>query len=260
MASQLSSYILAVSPISPLADPARISGMTDLKRRYDHYAARLRAYMDARNITGEAAAELVSAHPTTVYDLRRGEQKLDDEWRARFAQAFGIEEDLLFGRVPLPAPRPVEVRPRKKRGRKPKAANDNVLLAVYGLAAGSLAGAFTQTSEEIYHVKCPPALADVSGAYALRTHGESMVPRYMPGDILYVNPHQKVAPGDHVIIQTMLHDNSGTETWVKRYDGEETGEVKAWQYSPPAAIRFRKRFIKHIHRVLPVNELFGDAT
>lgn len=231
--------------------------MFDLEKRYRHYAERMRAFMDARNITGEIGAEMIGAHPTTVYDLRRGATRLDDEWRMKVAAGFGIDPDMLFGDAPLPAPAPHEIRPAKRRGRKPAARPPATrMLSVFGLAAGSIQGAHALTVEPIDEVPCPPGLTHALGAYALETRGESMVPRYFPKDILYVNPHQAPRPGDHVIVQVRLYDGSGTETWVKRYDGEDGRFVRTWQYNPPGEIKFDRRFVVSVHRVLPINELF----
>lgn len=127
---------------------------------------------------------------------------------------------------------------------------------VYGLAAGSIQGAHAMTSDPVDEIECPIGLRDVVGAYALETRGESMIPRYFPRDTLYINPTQAVRKGDHVVIQTRLHDSSGTETWVKRYDGDTGDEIEAWQYNPPASIKFKKKYVMHVHRVLPINELF----
>ncbi len=257
MASQLSSYSLAVLPIGARANLASLPPMFDLKQRYKHYAARMREFMDARNITGEIGAELIGAHPTTVYDLRRGARQLDDEWRVKVAAGFKIDHDLLFGTSPLPSPSAAEIFRPKRRGRKPKAkaANDN--LPLFGLAAGSLAGSEAMTTDPINHVPCPPALIHVIGAYALQTHGESMIPRYFPREVLYVNPHQQIRSGDHVIIQTQRYDGAGTETWVKRFDGSDSAKIYAWQYNPPAKVEFERKHVIHVHRVLPINELFG---
>mgnify|MGYP000938715430 CR=1 FL=1 len=260
MANIMSSQSLAEAALSRLAVSAKPSLMADLSRKYEHYRARLREAMAARKLTNEGMAEKVNSHPVTISKLRNGTMGIDDEWRTRFADAFAIPEPVLFGEGPLPEPRPFEiyVSPKKAaKQKKTRPANDNRTLPLYGLAAGSLAGQHAMTSDPVDQVPCPPALADVAGAYALRTRGESMVPRYMPGDVLYVNPHQRVRPGDHVIVQTMLHDNSGTETWVKRFEGENPETIEVWQYNPPAKVEFKRRFVMHVHRVLPVNELFG---
>lgn len=141
---------------------------------------------------------------------------------------------------------------------RPRRANDPAvpMIPVYGLAAGALTGHHALTSDPIDEVDAPETLRHVVGAYALLTKGESMIPRYFPNDRLYVNPHQAVRPGDHVIVQVRLHDNSGTDTWIKRYDGETGDEILVSQYNPPSQIRFKRKYVTYVHRVLPINELF----
>lgn len=242
-----------------LAASANIQPMPDLTERYEHYLSRLRAAIDARNLTNEEIAGRLGVHVVTVSERRSGARPLTDVWRARFAEALQLDEEVLFGADPMPPPRPEEIfRPKKMRGRKPKVPANSNGIPLFGLAAGSLAGAHSVSAEPVDTVPCPPALADVIGAYALRTRGESMIPRYMPGDLLYVHPHQKKSPGDHVVIQTQRYDGAGTETWIKRYDGERDGNIFAWQYNPPARVDFSRDTVIYVHRVLPVNELFGS--
>lgn len=229
--------------------------MIDLSQKYDHYRRRLRAAMEGRNLTNEEVASRTSSHPVTISKLRTGRIMLDDEWRARMAQALNMDEAILFGEEPLPAPKRQELfTPAKRRGRKP--ANDNIDLPVYGLAAGSLQGHFIMSMDVLERVVCPPGLVGVLGAYGLRTNGESMIPRYFPLDILYINPLQPVIPGDHVIVQVRAYESSGLETWVKRFDGESEGEIVVSQYNPPARMNFRRQLVQNLHRVLPVNELY----
>lgn len=234
--------------------------MSDLTKKYLHYRRRLVEAMKARKLTNEAMAEKIGGrtHPVTISKLRNGTINLDDEWRAKTSAAIDLPEDVMFGDEPLPEPRPFEIYVSPKRGprRALTAANENRTLNLYGLAAGSMTGALRMTAEPIDEVPCPPKLVDVIGAYALKTSGESMVPRFFPGDHLYINPHQRVHAGDHVIIQVMKHDNSGTETWVKRFDAEDAENFHAWQYNPPARVSFKKKYVMHMHRVLPINELF----
>ncbi len=232
--------------------------MINLDERYKYYRLRLREFMGARNLTNEAVAEKLGGgvHPVTISKLRTGAINLNDEWRAKFAEAFDIEHDVLFGHQPLPQPRAHEVMPQKRRGRPPRQPAIQTMLPMFGWAAGSVAGVETLTSEPVDEVPCPPALREAVGAYALRTRGESMYPRYLPDDILYVNPHQPVKSGDHVVIQTQRYEGSGVETWVKRYESQDETSIMVSQYHPPAHITFRKSEVLSIHRVLSVNELF----
>lgn len=202
--------------------------------------------------TGRSARDVslaASGKPDTIRNILRGSTRSPKAATLeRIAAELGTTSAWLMGNArDMPAPSPARPVP------KPQAM---ATIKVFGLAAGALAGHHSMTNDPIDEVDAPETLRHVVGAYALLTRGESMIPRYFPNDRLYVNPHQAVRPGDHVIVQTRLHDNSGTETWVKRYDGETSDEIIVSQYNPPAQMRFKKRYVSFVHRVLPVNELF----
>lgn len=233
--------------------------MIDLDARYRHYRSRLRDFMKARNLTNDDVAEKLGVHPVTISKLRNGALSLDDEWRARFAESFDTEHDLLFGFEPLPAARPAEIRPPRRgrpRASRPPARQVRSELPMFGWAAGAVAGVETITSEPVEYVPCPPALSDIDEAYALRTRGESMVPRFFPGELVYVHPHKAVKSGDHVVVQTQRFEGSGTETWIKRFDADDEQSIYAAQYNPEGRVTFRKSNVLYVHRVLRPDELF----
>lgn len=232
--------------------------MSELEAKYAHYRRRFREAMDARRLTNEGLGERVGAHSVTISKLRGGKLQLDDEWRIRIAKALQIDEPVLFGTGALPKPQPHEIYVSPKRAAQKKkrlGANDNRMLPVFGMAAGSMAGVHSMDADPMEEVRCPEALVGVFGAYALVTRGESMMPRYFPGDRLYVNPTQALKAGDHVVIQLERYSGAGTETWIKRFDGENETSILVSQYNPPAQMEFRKEFVRYVHRVLTLNEL-----
>lgn len=258
MANIMQEKKLADPALFQLATLASVCEMRKIDEKYQHYAERLREAMTSRNLTNEMLAERLGAHPVTVSKLRNGTIKLDDEWRAKIADTMRLDEEVLFSRDALPLPRPEDVViGARKRGRPSTRALAPARIPLYGMAAGSMQGAYSQTSEPIDLILCPPGLSSVSGAYALKTMGTSMVPRYMPGDFLYVHPHQPVKKGDHVVVQMQRHEGAATETWIKLYEGARDDIVIVSQYNPIATIEFRKKFILHMHRVLPPNEIYG---
>lgn len=261
MANIVSSAKLAVPAVSFVAKLANTYQMADMKQQFAHYRDRLKEAMKARRIGNEELASRLDVHPVTISKLRAGRMKLTEEWRARLAGGMEMSEEELFGSEPIKV-LPGTSAPRKPRSRRSLGDKTMIfdpagrrMLEVWGLAAGSVAGQMMISSDPISEVPAPPALASVFGAYVLMTKGESMVPRYFPNDYLYINPHQAVRPGDHVVIQTHTEDRGHLETWVKRFDGEDDQSVFAWQYNPPGRIEFKKRFVEHVHRILPVNEL-----
>lgn len=256
MAKLCQTELLAIPALFKLAGLANTVHMIDISEKFSHYRQRMAEAMGARKLTGEELADRIGAHSVTISKLKSGKMKLDDEWRARIAVGIGLPEEALFGYDPLPEPKPAEMFQSPKRIPKAPAVNDNRMIPLYGLAAGSLVGAHSVSSDLPEEVPCPPSLREVLGAYALVTTGESMVPRFFPGERLYVNPNQRVRPGDHVVIQTTTQDDNMTETWVKRFDSEDDAAVITSQYNPPGRIEFKRRYVRYVHRVMPINELF----
>ncbi|MFN3549253.1 MAG: S24 family peptidase [Mesorhizobium sp.] len=211
---------------------------------------RLKTRLDETGRTAREVSIAAAGNPDTLRKLFKGITRMPKaDVLAALATELGTTPEWLIGEADQRAPAPrAEMAAGRTRAR-------GTTLPVFGMAAGSITGHHTMTSDPIEEVRAPEVLANVVGAYALLTRGESMIPRYFPNDRLYIHPHQQVRPGDHVIIQTRLHDSSGTETWVKRYDGETDDEVLVSQYNPPGRISFKKRYVVYIHRVLPVNEL-----
>lgn len=230
--------------------------MIDLSGKFAHYRARMIAAMKARRLTGEMLAERIEAHPVTISKLKSGRMNLTDEWRARVAVGINVSEDILFGDGPLPPPLPFEIHQPKRRGGQKATLSGRQMLPHYGLAAGSLFGAHTADSSQPGEVPCPPGLVGVVGAYALSTMGDSMVPRFFPRERLYINPNQAIRPADFVVIQVDTDGGTGTETWVKRFDAEDSVWIWVSQYNPPLRMDFKKKYVRYMHRVVPINELF----
>ena len=128
---------------------------------------------------------------------------------------------------------------------------------VLGCAAGSVAGALAISGQAIDYLLRPPALATVSDAYALFVVNSSMVDRYRPGDPIFVHPHQKVKPGDVVIIQVQNFEGGDILSYIKEYIGRDDRDLIALQYNPRSEIRFANRTIKSVHRVMQQRELFA---
>lgn len=127
---------------------------------------------------------------------------------------------------------------------------------VLGTAAGSIVGAF-QFDGVVDYVRRPPALARVPNAYALYVRGDSMVPEHPPGELRFVHPGRPVRPGDAVVVQTRLHDQEHTQSYIKRFVREDANHVVLYQHNKPSEIKLDRRMVVAIHRVMTMSELFG---
>ena len=107
-------------------------------------------------------------------------------------------------------------------------------LPVYAAAEGGQ-GTVIVTTEAVDWVRRPAPLATAKGGYAILVVGESMVPRYRPGDTLLVNPHIPARREDGVVL----------------YAGEVSGDVRA------TVKEFVRSTEKHwvVRRYLPETEI-----
>ncbi len=129
---------------------------------------------------------------------------------------------------------------------------------VHGTAVGGDDGEFAFNGEVIDRVRRPPGVAAASGIFAVYVAGDSMTPRYDPGDLLYVNPHLPVRPGADVIVE--LHGRNGDPgaCFVKRFLRRARGRVLLAQFNPRRDdIKIAEDRIKRIYRVLSTAELLG---
>ncbi|QKV20265.1 XRE family transcriptional regulator [Oricola thermophila] len=128
---------------------------------------------------------------------------------------------------------------------------------VYGTAAGRDDGAMHLGTDVIDWLSCPPGLEGARDAYALYVVGESMQPRYYPGDVVIIAPHRPPRAGDCVVIQCKSADTGATEAWVKEYVATTADEIVARQYNPPAEMRFPRAEVSAVHRIMTLNDLLS---
>ncbi|MBB6306257.1 S24 family peptidase [Xanthobacter tagetidis] len=132
-------------------------------------------------------------------------------------------------------------------------------IPVYGHAAGGMNddGKFILNGSKIADVLCPPALEGVVGAYAVYHTGESMLPRYEPGDLLTIHPTLPVKRGDYVLVQIKGEDGDPPYGYVKRFVSKNAKELVLEQLNPPEGQEQTLRF--PAERVLTVHAIWGAS-
>jgi transcriptional regulator with XRE-family HTH domain len=103
----------------------------------------------------------------------------------------------------------------------------------------------------------PPALAGAREAYAIFFVGESMLPRFEPGDVGFVDPTRPAGPGDYVLVQL----NNGEEDFVtsvlvKKLVRASARELVLEQFNPAATFTVPRSRVARFHRILRPAELF----
>lgn len=124
-------------------------------------------------------------------------------------------------------------------------------------ASGFEGGAFRLSSDIVEWAARPPGLMMVPDLYALEVRGDSMFPKFEPGDIIYVHPHRQYRPGDVVVIQEPDSDNGEPRSYVKVFRKETDAQLIASQYNPPTELEFAKSSGFKVHKVMTNRDLFG---
>ena len=126
---------------------------------------------------------------------------------------------------------------------------------VRGVALGGEGGEFTFNGTEIDIVRRPLALIGVDNAFAIYVAGDSMAPRFEPGELLFVHPGRPPQPGDDVLVE--LHDKDGESgaCYLKRLVRRAGGKVVLGQFNPVREIRIDAKKVRAIHKVLTRAEL-----
>jgi phage repressor protein C with HTH and peptisase S24 domain len=215
---------------------------------------RLREIIEEQGLSEEAASLKCGLDRSYFRKLfERGNSSPRGNTLERIAAGLGITAASLFDSTPSAS----EVRPADvnlpSRSEMP---ND---IPVMGTAAGShLRGAFQISTDYVDVVRRPPALTGVKSAYALYLEGTSMVPKYEPGDLLYVHPKKPVRAGDPCVVQCYYngqeHEIEATVGMFLRYTPEM---LVIRKYNPDSELSISRKTVKDVHRILTLNELFG---
>lgn len=130
---------------------------------------------------------------------------------------------------------------------------------VLGTAAASHGrGAFQlETHNIIDWARRPPALAGAKNVYSLYIEGDSMVPKYGPGELCFVNPHRPVRPGDPVVIQIQYSDYEPLEATVGLFRRRSSTAITIGKLNPIGDIDIPAENTIAVHRILEMHELFG---
>lgn len=109
--------------------------------------------------------------------------------------------------------------------------------------------------EVLDYLARPPSLSGDPGAYAVTIVGDSMAPRFEPGERAFVSPRAPASIGDDVIVQLKDCDAQGddadriTMVLIKRLVRRSAAFVELRQFNPDLTFRVPSARIAAIHRV-----------
>ena len=119
---------------------------------------------------------------------------------------------------------------------------------IYGYAAAGADDALhLANGDEVGRVLRHPRQRGVAGAFAVYVVGESMLPRYRPGEVVYLIPGRVPPRGDDCVIA--LHNGDG---YLKLFEGWHDGVLQCGQFNPPD-----RKWLWRADEVLAVHSVCG---
>lgn len=129
--------------------------------------------------------------------------------------------------------------------------SSHAYIPLYGQAVGGIDGEFLlNEGNRLTDIVAPPALASVSGAYAVTVSGESMEPRYFDGEVVFVHPKRRPVKGDFVVAQIHNPNDGPPLAFVKRLVRNSEAGLVLEQYNPPKELRFEHRAVVSVHVIV----------
>ncbi len=114
--------------------------------------------------------------------------------------------------------------------------------------------------EVVDYARRPVGLEGRKDVYAIYFTGHSMVPRYEPNEIGYVDPRKPPAIGDFVLVQLRTQDGEDeriVRALVKRLVRRTADYYELEQFNPATTFRIETKQVARIHRILTPNDLAG---
>ncbi len=122
---------------------------------------------------------------------------------------------------------------------------------VRGRAVGGEDGMYEFNGEVLGWEMRPPILAGVKEAYAVYVDGESMFPRYKPGETVWINPNLPASRGADVIVQLHANDQDDPPRgFIKEFLGWTPNHLRLHQWNPAGEITFPRAMVKSVHTIV----------
>lgn len=128
-------------------------------------------------------------------------------------------------------------------------------LKVLGMGEGGQDGWAPFNGQEVETIARPDNLRGVAGAYAVYVKGDSMAPRYEPGEIVHVHPGKPVLRGSYVLVQrNNPADESQPLAIIKRLVRQSGSKVTLGQLNPKKEFDVPAGDIVSIHKIVGSSE------
>lgn len=124
-------------------------------------------------------------------------------------------------------------------------------LSILGMAEGGPDGWSLFNGDLIETVPMPANLVGVKGAYGVYVVGDSMSPRYRPGEIAHIHPHKPLTIGAYVLVQKRPKaPGEPPLAVIKELVRRSGSKITLCQLNPPKTFELKTDEIVSIHRVV----------
>lgn len=215
---------------------------------------RLREFRDRAGLSMQALANRVGTTAPQINKLEKGERRLTLDWMTRLAGALGIEaKDLL----PLPTRAPPAASPQNRPllggeaapGPPVPARDPRDLIPVRSAARGGDEQEMFLEDGPIDYIARPHSLLHVRDAYSIYMIGDSMTPRFRPGQLLHINPYKPPQAGTGVVVT-----KTDNVVLIKEFVRRSATMLYLKQYYPAAELKYPLSEIRDIHIVVGLDE------
>lgn len=191
----------------------------------------IRNFLDGRSgtMTLDTISKLAAAAKASVSDIFPGIDAADAV--AGRGANKELHETARSGVTSIPGMAPVETWPKN--------------LPIKGHAKGGMEGFFLDQGETHGMARRPPALVGINDAFAVYVHDDSMYPAFEPGQVVWINPHHPIAPGNNVIIE--MHDG---QAFIKKLVRRTQKQVTCLQWNPKKEVTYDGALVKRLYYVL----------
>lgn len=122
---------------------------------------------------------------------------------------------------------------------------DKIPVLAYAAASGERNAVNLENDIPIRWIERPHWLVGVVKAAAAQIMGDSMYPRYMDGDLVFINMSMPPVKGKDCVVNT-----KDGYTHIKQYLGQDKQSARFHQYNPPQDITIHKRDIESMYAIV----------
>lgn len=135
------------------------------------------------------------------------------------------------------------------------AISNRTSIPLYGSARVGPDGQFEFPVERLDNILRPSALRGSNAAYAIRMSGDSMIPKYDEGQILYVNPEVLPTNGCYVVVQASHPERESIDAYVKQFVRWTWEALVLHQFEPDKEIELQSSQVKAVHKIVHADEV-----